>query len=58
MSINQDYTHVLRMILNENKGNVLTEALCFGIEHSFVHYVEAITFQQNSNSVGESDGAQ
>lgn len=39
----EDLQHVMRMVLPENKGNVMTEALMMGIEASIIHYLKAIT---------------
>lgn len=37
-----DIQHVLRMVLNDNRGNTLTEALGLGIESSVLHYLKQI----------------
>lgn len=38
----RDLVHVMRMVLIENKGNVLTDALCFGIEGSVLAYLKVL----------------
>ena len=35
----EDLTHVLNMVLLDNKGNTLTEALVIGIERSVLMYL-------------------
>lgn len=35
----EDLTHVLNMVLLDNKGNTLTEALVIGIERSVLMYI-------------------
>lgn len=35
-------SHVLNMVLYENKGQVLTEALIVGIERCVAHYMNAV----------------
>lgn len=37
-----DIKHVINMVISDNKGQVLTEALCIGIEQSIVHYCTRI----------------
>ena len=34
----EDAGHVVGMILQENKGSLLTEALIIGIQQSVIHY--------------------
>jgi len=38
----EDLFHVLRMVLNENRGNVLTEALGLGIEQAVMFYLSRL----------------
>ncbi len=38
----EDLTNVLNMVLADNRGNSLTEALCLGIERSVLLYVGKI----------------
>lgn len=42
MPLLADLQNVLRMVLNDNRGNTLTEALSLGIEQSVIHYLNAI----------------
>lgn len=35
----EDVSHVLNMVLLDNKGNTLTEALVIGIERSVLMYI-------------------
>lgn len=56
-----DLTHVLRMVLNDNMGQRITEALMIGIDESVHHYLAAIQNSTNGVSVpykvhGEADG--
>lgn len=37
-----DLTHVLRMVLNDNMGQRITEALIIGIDESVHHYLSAV----------------
>ena len=39
----EDLQNVMRMVLPENKGNVLTEAMMLGIEASILHYLKNIS---------------
>ena len=38
----EDLQHTLRMVLNDNRGQTLTEALTLGIEASVEHYLRAL----------------
>lgn len=40
-------SHVLRMVLAENKGQVLTEALILGIDQSVLYYLNAVENSEN-----------
>ena len=46
-----DLTHVLRMVLNDNMGQRITEALIIGIDESVHHYLSAVTHATNGMSV-------
>ena len=35
----ENLKHVLRMVLGDNKGQVLTEAMCLGLESAIVFYM-------------------
>ena len=47
-------THVLRMVLGENKGQVLTEAMILGLEASITFYMNRIT--QSETAAVQSNG--
>jgi hypothetical protein len=38
----RDLQHVMTMVLLDNKGQVLTEAMCLGIEASVFHYLRVL----------------
>lgn len=40
------------MVLLDNKGQVLTEALCLGIEHSVLYYVETLAAAESRMAEG------
>lgn len=46
-----DLTHVLRMVLNDNMGQRITEALIIGIDESVHHYLAEIQNSTNGISV-------
>ena len=51
----EDLQHTLRMVLNDNRGQTLTEALTLGIEASVEHYLRALEpkpAQLQSSEVG------
>lgn len=37
-----DAGHVVNMVLRENRGNILSEALCVGIEKAVIFYCEKL----------------
>ena len=37
-----DAGHVVNMVLRENRGNILSEALCVGIERAVIFYCEKL----------------
>ena len=38
-----DVRHVAGMVLHDNQGNVLTEAMCRGLEEAIAHYCHQIS---------------
>ena len=55
MYTEEDLINVMRMVFPENKGNVLTEAMMFGLEHSILHYLRAISDEPSAESVSVID---
>lgn len=53
--LHENLTNVLRMVLADNKGQVLTEALCFGMEHMIVSHMRVIE-QAEQRAVALSGG--
>ena len=49
----EDLQHTLRMVLNDNRGQSLTEALTLGIEFSVEHYLRAIEQKPAQNQSSE-----
>jgi hypothetical protein len=39
----EDALHVVAMVLNDNRGNTLTEALCIGIRNTIEFYLNDLT---------------
>lgn len=52
MEINEgDFEHIFRMVLNDNRGNVITEAMVLGLEATIIHYIKQLT--ANTKSVDD-----
>jgi hypothetical protein len=49
-----DLKNVLRIVLPENKGNILTESLMLGIEAAVLGYLNAISNKSNLTKDPES----
>ena len=43
----RDLVHILRVVLGENRGNVLTDSLCLGIEATVLNLLHVMPKQEN-----------
>jgi hypothetical protein len=55
-----DLKNVLRIVLPENKGNILTESLMLGIEAAVIGYLKAVSnkqgLEENPDSIWMEEG--
>lgn len=55
-----DLRNVMRIVLPENKGNVLTESLMLGIEAAIIGYLKAVShkeqMEKNPDSIWMEEG--
>lgn len=49
----RDLVNILRVVLGENRGNVLTDSLCFGIEGSILQLLKAMPEQDGQTQRDE-----
>lgn len=56
MLLPEDVRHVVCMVLNENQGQVLTEAMRVGLENVIVHYCSNIS-RAAEKAAGEVESA-
>jgi hypothetical protein len=48
-----DIEHILAMVLNQNRGNVLTEALCVGISKTVASYYSQLQISTGARPNGD-----